>query len=310
MEKQKFFSLHNLQKPDVKYLLKLLKHAVIENNPKLLNYKSFTNFSFGSKIKVDENDCFEFLNNVFDYWFENAVKNYPTDIYVNKKYTYDSITKWFGGQVPKIYDYECAQYIFSDSNNLSPIEFRDDYFCIVYADNMSYDRMKKFEHYRFPKTRLYLNIDIKYLPQLAGLLTKSVLKKDIPLILKFSLQSNRNDSMVLYTFYEYINQVVDTINEIKEVYPQIFKNCTVANPLLATIDGYIGFGEDPIYLGSYSSIRAEILENAYKELTKIYNKDKSLLTNEKIIEVFAKHCKANKIDANNFHLNLQDCYCK
>ena len=114
----------------------------------------------------------------------------------------------------------------------------------------------------------------------------------------------RNDAVVLYTKYDNIASLCDMIKKIKKQNPTLFEGCKVTNPMLAKINEYIGYGEEPYSYGSYNSVRVEILSDVYKKLKALYAKDKNCLTNENIQVFFDEACKTHGIDKNNFALNF------
>ena len=125
---------------------------------------------------------------------------------------------------------------------------------------------------------------------------------NLPLTFKLATSALRNDNFVLYDQFENMTNLIGLIEKTKKENPALFVGCKVKNPLLATLKGYMGFGEEP-YWDSYTSVRVEALEKAYKTLSGHYKTDKNYLTKENIKNAFDEACKKNHIDSTNFCFN-------
>ncbi len=295
--------------PNTKKILALLKRAVKTGDPKLLDYQQLVGYNQISH-HINKNSYIEFLSMVYDYWYKNVFKKLPTSDIHYSDYWYNMLKVYIASSNKEINSYykdlEFFEFVFDDFNHYAPIKIQGEYFCQIWSKYLSVDRIKNLPD-KFPTVRLYLEIDMNNIVDLSTAIVKYIIDNNLPLTFKFSL-NERNDSMVFYTDYDYANQIVDMIHNLKIKYPHMFQNCEVTNPLLAKLDDYIGFGEEPKLFGSYNQLRTEALVNSYKELRKIYQEDKTALTDEKIIEVFAEKCRLNNIDINHFHLNTKDRY--
>ena len=183
----------------------------------------------------------------------------------------------------------------------SPIYFQGKYFCHFFTNLMSLDRIK-FEK-QFCDARIYLNIKFENRLELAEKLIDNALEMNLPLTFKFATSVARNDNFVLYDQYENMMGLIGLIEKTKNENPSLFVGCKVKNPLFATLNGYMGFGEEP-YWDSYTSVRVEALEKAYAELSKHYKKDKNYLTKENIKKAFYEACRKNHINSNNLCFNI------
>ncbi len=92
--------------------------------------------------------------------------------------------------------------------------------------------------------RLYLRILPHNIHNLASVLTKKCLERNLPTHFKFT--TLRLDSLVLYTDYDHAQNFVDIIEEIRQEQPSLFENAQKLHPLWGQINGYIGFMEEPV----------------------------------------------------------------
>ena len=65
---------NDLQNPNMKKIISLIKKAVKENDKKMLSYKSICSIGAENKgARVNKNQYAKLLENVYKYWWDNAV---------------------------------------------------------------------------------------------------------------------------------------------------------------------------------------------------------------------------------------------
>ena len=151
--------------------------------------------------------------------------------------------------------------------------------------------------------KIYLNVKSKNIIKLSQIIVNESLKQDLPLAFKIAYNNKRNDNFVLYSDYENLPSFIKLIEQTKKSNPELFEGCKVTNPFMATLNGYMGFGEEPRVWGSYNSVRTELLTDCYKELKKEFKKKPDTLTKEHIFNSIKNNCIKYCVDKDNFHLN-------
>lgn len=125
--------------------------------------------------------------------------------------------------------------------------------------------------------RLYLNLDVPNALSLGVLLSEKCIEKDIPLYFKvWTTRNERNDTFIVFTNYDHVQEIVEIIQEFEETKPELFKGATNANPFLARVDNYIFFGEEPSDNGSsFTRLRAMALTEFFKHFNSLGELEKA-----------------------------------
>lgn len=115
--------------------------------------------------------------------------------------------------------------------------------------------------------RLYLNLKSENILELGKILAKKCFQKHFRIYYKFWTGMNeRNDTFLIYTNYNRVQDIIDILKETKSEKPEIFDGAEKSNGLLLMIDGFIGFGEDPSYKhSSFNSERADALDEFFDD---------------------------------------------
>lgn len=128
--------------------------------------------------------------------------------------------------------------------------------------------------------RLYLNLKANNIKPVAEKLMEQCFKdKKGKLYFKHWTADDRNDTFLIYTDYEKAQYYVDVLKNMKKESPHLFVGAEKTNPFLATIDGFIGFGEEPTY--THSSFNAERSEALNEFLGDEYKKERKKIGNYK-----------------------------
>lgn len=110
--------------------------------------------------------------------------------------------------------------------------------------------------------RLYLNTTPENSCKIGELLLKECYKKHMRVYFKFDTSGLRNDTMLLYTSYERVNDFVQILDQIKQKYPQLFVGAEKVSLLTARVSDCISYGEEPEYKhSSFNSERCDAIDN-------------------------------------------------
>jgi len=112
-----------------------------------------------------------------------------------------------------------------------------------------------FEHPSKIDCRLYLNITPENSCKVGEILMKEAYKKHLRVYFKFDTTGSRNDTMLLYTSYERVNDFVQILQEIKKKRPELFSGAEKTSLLTAKVADCISYGEEPEY--KHSSFNTE-----------------------------------------------------
>ena len=107
--------------------------------------------------------------------------------------------------------------------------------------------------------RLYLNLEKQNILPFATAMYIKARQNQLPLYFKMASDDQRNDTFLIYTSYNNAQKYIDIIEEIKKERPMLLKGTEKVNPMLGTINGYIGVGEDPQYQKSSFNQEREVL---------------------------------------------------
>lgn len=113
--------------------------------------------------------------------------------------------------------------------------------------------------------RLYFNTTPENSCKIGELLLEECFKRHLRAYFKFDTAGDRNDSMLIYTNYEHVNQFVEIINKIRKKHPKLFAGAEKSGLLTAKVDDCIFFGEEPEYQhSSFNAERADAIDEFIK----------------------------------------------
>ena len=297
-----------LRMPNMNQIAYILEKAVKKQDKSLVDYSSIVSIGV-SKVseKIDNSELKNLLIEVYKHWYDVTLSNTIKD-YKDKPDVVETIEKFKNNpyykpskKMPifKIWN-EIEQYSYR-SYLPAPIYFQGNYFVQFHINKMQKILRNRAQ---LVDARIYLNIKPKNMIKLSHILIDQALKQDLPLIFKIAYNNKRNDNLVLYSDYENLPSFIKLIQQTKKSNPELFEGCKVKNPFMATLYGYMGFGEEPMTWGSYNSVRTELLEDCYTELSKLYKANPDSLTKCSILKSIKNHSVKHGIDENNFHLNV------
>ncbi len=107
--------------------------------------------------------------------------------------------------------------------------------------------------------RLYINLPADKIIPFVKEFVDRIYLSELPANIKFLNTDDRCDTVIIYTDYPSASKVVKEIEEIRDDYPMRFEGVGEVNPILARVNGYIGFGEKPTNGDTYFKSRTDAL---------------------------------------------------
>lgn len=156
----------------------------------------------------------------------------------------------------------------------------------------------------FPKIehRLYINIEQTELHEMSNLFLKKCEQARLPYYFKISESEVRDDSLVIYSDTKNLPKYLEILEQIGKERPDLISKCGKPTILSGTINGWIGYGSEPLEKHeSFNSKRADIIEAAIKkEMLNWYRKNMPRGVNYEgktidFYEYFAKKLTENEI---------------
>lgn len=153
--------------------------------------------------------------------------------------------------------------------------------------------------------RLYLNTASMDLHKMSKLLLTKCVKYNMPFYFKISEYECRDDNIVIYSDTKHLTQYIKILEEIKKENPEIVKRCGKPPVLCGNIDGWIGYGSEPLDEGekeSFNSKRASSIETAIEQELKdwfrknIKSRVKDGNSETSLYEYLCKQIAKTKID--------------
>ena len=306
-ERIKFFdnAKKDLKNVSLDKIFYLVEKAVKTNNPKILNYENIV--SIGAENngkKLTDDGLKKLLTKVYKTWWNNwlvpkcqASNTFYQDNIYNKILMENDCNPNMKNLENDIF--EILSYV-GGAISQEAWHFQNEHFLVFDVNSMFLGK----PYIQYFDARIYLNIKLDNLPMLAEKLIDNAIENNAPLLFKFALADARNDNVVIYSQFKDLEKNVAVIEKTKKENPELFENCKVTNPLMATYKGYMGFGEEPLKFGtSYNSIRVDILKKMFKELSIQYEQNRHCLTKKNINKCFENACKEFKVDSKDFYKN-------
>ena len=265
------------------FLKKVKKVDVVDFAKKILPYQMLgyrtydiitgLNINQGTK-PIKKEALLLFYKNIYDIWYD-FVLNLDEDKYSGK--TFESIRKIKKDkrfEKSNMTPMDCEKFIFEvydrefSGSGLRPLNSQSGR--IVDEDFADFVHVYPFIMPRNISCRLYLNLKPEYILELGKILTEKCYQKHYRIYYKFWTGMNdRNDTFLIYTNYNRVQKIVDILKEIKNEKPEIFAGAEKSSGILSMIDGFIGFGEEPVYKhSSFNSERGESFDEYFRELLK------------------------------------------
>lgn len=116
--------------------------------------------------------------------------------------------------------------------------------------------------------RLYLNAEIGDNFKLSRLFIEKCNEKKLPYYFKISEEAQRDDTMVIYSATDKLEEYLDVLKEIKKENMELVQNIKEPPILTGKIDGYIGYGSEPDvgldgHKRSFHQVRSKVIESVF-----------------------------------------------
>ena len=117
--------------------------------------------------------------------------------------------------------------------------------------------------------RLYLNTESIDTEAVASLFIDKCMEKKIPFYFKYDEYGNRDDTIVIYSDTEHLEQYITILRELKKENAELFSRTHQPPILTGKIDNWIGYGAEPQVLPngertSFNEVRSKVIEKGIK----------------------------------------------
>lgn len=258
--------------------------AEINNNKTDLDlYTYFITKDAYNRGVLEEKDVGEFLSGVYADWYflhKNTRNRNPKAVKILSDFNFAPVnltsSKCFDMVRSGVYN-DTLPVFFQYVNKLE-----EKYFICIRTDEL-YNREFKGIDYA---VRLYINFPHTQVLEFAKEFLNKAYTEELPVLLKVLNGDYRFDTITIYTDYEYVEKVIEAIDAIKYESKSLFAETGKINPMLADVNGYIGFGEQEDISSTYFASRTKALSSIGKCASLKLLKD-SIVAREKEI-IFRK----------------------
>jgi len=119
--------------------------------------------------------------------------------------------------------------------------------------------------------RLYINAATSDLYKVVSIIKEKFKENKLPYYFKFDARGSRDDNIVIYTSSENLTKHIEILKEFAKENPEIISRMQTPPILTSVIDGWMGYGSEPIdmtYGESFNEKRANILDGMLEESLK------------------------------------------
>ncbi len=249
--KEKFLSsIESVEKEQV--------FEAIQNNTEDLDlYTYFITMGAHNTGSIDENELYDYMLKVYSDWYFLTKNTGKANVLTVKLFSDENMSP------AKMTGKQCFELFNSKKyDNIIPIEIRhvnklDEKFFVNIDVNALYQKNDKYD----TNCRLYINLPANKIIGFVKEFTDRAYLENMPCNIKFLSCDDRCDTVIIYTDYDNVENIVHEIENIKKEYPTIMKGVGGVNVLLGKYNDYIGFGERPDDGGTYFHSRARALES-------------------------------------------------
>ena len=250
-------------------LIKVVKHCVekkIQNNTDAYHVVTRTNVNENNS-PISSKALLSLYKTAYDLMYD-YIKN--LQIKPNTNQTFKILKKKLElrelKKNPK--PQECKEFFFENCPQFlgdhAPVHAQKGFDIIDENGNVYHDfvHVYPFEYPSKIDCRLYLNTTPENSCKIGELLLKECYKKHLRVYFKFDTSGLRNDTMLLYTSYERVNDFVEMLEQIRNKHPQLFVGAEKTSLLTARVNDFIAYGEEPEYThSSFNSERCDAIDN-------------------------------------------------
>ena len=116
--------------------------------------------------------------------------------------------------------------------------------------------------------RLYINVATSDLYKTVSIIKEKFKENNLPYYFKFDAKGSRDDNIVIYTSSKDLEKYIKILQEFGKENPEILSRIQTPPILTSVIDGWIGYGSEPIdttFGESFNEKRANILDGILEE---------------------------------------------
>ena len=204
-------------------------------------YTHFITSGAIASSNIDDADINEFLLRVYSDWYFLHKNTHNKNIRAVKMLTEFAYTpvKLSDGKalLTMVKSHEFDDVLPMTIQYINQME--DKYFIAIRTDILHNQVYLNLDY----SVRLYLNLKQDKLIEFSKLFLDRAYSNEFPAILKVLNNDYRNDTITIYTDYEYASKVIATIDDIRFENKHLFEGMGELSALLGKINDYIGFGE-------------------------------------------------------------------
>ena len=259
---------------DNKIMEKLLKaYANTTIKEEYYSKLIYSNPKNENELEINENDYNDFQVEMFNKWLNNTL-DLPLSNYYGSNITSLLTLKSHLRELKKVNSInEINNFINNAKDNAELFNALD----MFYWDNLTSKTTWTYLTSSFFKTptnpytiedRLYINSNPSDTYKLLNLLIKEFDINNLDYCLKFTTDSNRDDSIVIYSSSKDLEKYVAILEKISKENKELITKLNNPPILTGQIYNWLGYGCEPMdHLLSYSTIRAHLMYDAITNAT-------------------------------------------
>lgn len=233
----------------------------IKNNSELDLYTYFITKDAYKRGILEEKEVGDFLAGVYADWYflhKNTRNKNPKAVKILSEFNMAPVnltsSKCFDMVKSGVYN-DVLPVFFQYVNKLE-----EKYFICVRTDELFNREFKNIDY----AVRLYINFPHDKVLEFAKEFLNKAYTEELPALLKILNGDYRFDTITIYTDYEYVEKIIETIDGIKYESRSLFEETGRINPMLAGVNDYIGFGEQTNPNSTYFATRTRALSSIGK----------------------------------------------
>ena len=252
----------------------------IKNNTEDLDlYTYFVTMGAHNTGSVDQTELYDYLLRLYSDWYFLTKNTHKGGVYTVKLFSDENMSP------AKMTGKQCFELFNSKKyDKIIPIEIQhinklEEKFFVSIDVNELYQKNAEFD----TNCRLYLNLPANKIVGFVKEFTDRAYMENMPCNIKFLTCDDRCDTVIIYTDYENVENIVHEIEYIKKEYPSLVEGVGAVNVMLGKYNDYIGYGESPEDGSTYFHSRAQALEAIKKVASLDIVKDNFVGKENKII---------------------------
>lgn len=233
----------------------------IKNNSELDLYTYFITKDAYNRGVLEEKEVGDFLAGVYADWYflhKNTRNKNPKAVKILSEFNMAPVN---------LTSSKCFDMVKSGAySDILPVFFQyvnkleEKYFICVRTDELFNREFKNMDY----AVRLYINFPHDKVLEFAKEFLNKAYTEELPALLKILNGDYRFDTITIYTDYEYVEKIIETIDGVKYESRSLFEETGRINPMLAGVNDYIGFGEQTNPNSTYFATRTRALSSIGK----------------------------------------------